>query len=69
VLLHHWCGAVLGTPRTAESTFRRKDLTLLREVSSELPPYITYSFLRWSSPSLESESPVETSFRHPSSDW
>jgi hypothetical protein len=69
VLLHRWCGADLGTPGTAESTSRRRDLTLLREVSSQLPPYITYSFLRRSPPSLESESPVETSFRHPSGDW
>jgi hypothetical protein len=69
VLLHRWCGAVLGTPGTAKSTSRRRDLTLLQEVSSQLPPYITYNFLLQSPPSLESESPVETSFRHPSGDW
>jgi hypothetical protein len=53
VPLHRWCGAVLGTPGTAERTSRLRDLTLLREMSSQLPPYIhTASFdgrhHRWS---------------------
>jgi hypothetical protein len=69
VPLHRWCGAVLGIPGTVERTSRRRDLTLLREMSSQLPPYITYSFLRRSPSSLESESPVKTSFRSPSGDW
>jgi hypothetical protein len=69
VPLHRWCGAVLGTPGTAERTSRHRDLTLLREMSSQLPPYITYSFLRRSPSSLELESLVKMSFRSPSGDW
>jgi hypothetical protein len=68
VPLHRWCGAALGTPGTAERTSHHRDLTLLREMSSQLPPYIMYSFLRWSPSSLESESPVKTSLRSPSGD-
>jgi hypothetical protein len=66
VLLHRWCGAAFGTPGTAERTSQRRDLTFLREVSSQLPPYMTYNFLRRSLSSPESESPVKTSFRSPS---
>jgi hypothetical protein len=61
VPLHRWCGTALGTPGTAERTSRRRDLKLLREMSSQLSPYITYNFLRQSPSSLESESPVKTS--------
>jgi hypothetical protein len=68
VLLHRWCRAALGTPGTAERTSRCRDLVFLREVSSQLPPYITYSFLRRSLSSLESESLVKTSLRSPSGD-
>jgi hypothetical protein len=45
-----------------------RDLTFLREVSSQLPPYMTYNFLWWSLSSPESESPVKMSFRTPSGD-
>lgn len=38
-----------------------RDFTSLQEASSQLPPYIKYIFLWWSS-SLESESPERTSF-------
>jgi hypothetical protein len=34
VLFHRWCGAAFGTPRVADRTSRRRDLTFLREVSS-----------------------------------
>jgi hypothetical protein len=68
VLLHRWCGAAFGTPGVADRTSRRRDLTFLWEVSSQLPPYMTYNFLRRSLSPLESESPVKTSFRTPSGD-
>jgi hypothetical protein len=68
VLLHRWCGAAFGTPGVADRTSRRRDLTFLWEVSSQLPPYMMYSFLRQLLSLLESESPVKTSFRTPSGD-
>jgi hypothetical protein len=40
-----------------------RDFTFLREVSSQLPPYITYNFFWRSLSSLESESPVRMSLR------
>jgi hypothetical protein len=46
VVLHHrWCGAAFRTPGVADRTSRCRDFTFLREVSSQLPPYITYNFL------------------------
>jgi hypothetical protein len=63
VLRHRWCGAAFGTPGVSERTSRCRDFTFLWEVSSHLPPYITYSFLRQSLSSLESESPVTMSLR------
>jgi hypothetical protein len=69
VLLHRWCGAAFGTPGVADRTSRRRDLMFLREVSSQLPPYMTYSSLRRSLLPPESESLVKTSFRTPSGDW
>jgi hypothetical protein len=45
VLRHCWCGAAFGTPGVADRTSRRRDFMFLWEVSSQLPPYITYSFL------------------------
>jgi hypothetical protein len=50
VLLHCWWGATFGAPGFTERTSRRRVLMSLRETSSELPPYMTYSFLRCSSP-------------------
>jgi hypothetical protein len=69
VLLHRWCGAALGTPGTADRTSHRRVLTLLREMSSQLPPYMTYNFLRRSSSLPESVSSVKTSLRFLSGDW
>jgi len=54
VFFHFWWGAALGTSGFTAKTSRRRVLTSLLEVSSELPPYMTYSFLRHSSP-LESD--------------
>src|SRR6185437_7642 len=54
VFIHLWCAAAFGTPGFAERTSRRRVFTSRRETSSQLPPYITYSFLR-RSPSSESE--------------
>jgi hypothetical protein len=68
VLLHRWWGAAFGTPGVTDRTSRRKDLTFLREVSSQLPPYMTYNFLRRSLSSPESEPSVRTSLRSPSGD-
>jgi hypothetical protein len=36
----------LRDPWVTERTSRHRDFTFLQEVSSQLPPYITYSFLR-----------------------
>jgi hypothetical protein len=58
-------GAALGTPGVTDMTSRHRDLTFLREVSSELPPYMTYNFLWRSLSSPELESPVKTSLRPP----
>jgi hypothetical protein len=70
VVLHHrWCGAAFGTPGVADRTSRRRDFTFLREVSSQLPPYITYSFLRRSVSSPDLESLVRMSLRTCSGDW
>ena len=44
VFLHLWCGAAFGTLGFAERVF-----TSRLETSSQLPPYITYGFLRRSS--------------------
>jgi hypothetical protein len=44
VFFHRWWGDA------EERTSRRRVLTSRRETSSELPPYMTYSFLRRSSP-------------------
>jgi hypothetical protein len=68
VLRHRWCGAVVGTPGVADRTSRRRDFTFLREVTSQLPPYITYNFLRRSLSSPESESLVRMSLRTCSGD-
>jgi hypothetical protein len=69
VHLHRWCGAAFGTPRVADRTSRRRDLRFLREVSSQLSSYMTYSFLRRSLSPPESEPSVKTSFKTPSGDW
>ena len=61
-------GAAFGTPGVIDRISRRKDLTFLREVSSQLSPYMTYNFLRRSLSSPESESSVRTSLRSPSGD-
>jgi hypothetical protein len=61
VLRHCWCGAAIGTPGVADNTSPHRDFTFLQEVSSQLLPYITYSFLRWSLSSPELESPVRMS--------
>jgi hypothetical protein len=45
VFFHRWCVAGF-----TERTSRQRVLTSRREMSSELPPYMTYSFLRRSSP-------------------
>jgi hypothetical protein len=50
VFFHRWWGAAFGVAGFTERTSRRRVLTSRRETSSELPPYITYSFLRHSSP-------------------
>jgi hypothetical protein len=50
VLFHHWWGAAFGVPGFTESTSRRRVLMSRWETSSELPPYMTYSLLRRSSP-------------------
>jgi hypothetical protein len=64
VVLHHRCyGVAFGTPGVADRTSRRRDFTFLRQVSSQLPSYITYSFLRRSVSSPESESPMRMSLR------
>jgi hypothetical protein len=63
VLRHRWCGAAFGTPGVADRTSQRRDFTFLREVSSQLPPYITYNFLWRSVSSPESEYPVRMSLR------
>jgi hypothetical protein len=55
VLLHHWWGAAFGIPGFTEKTSQRRVLTSRRETSSELLSYMTYNFLRCSSP-LDSES-------------
>jgi hypothetical protein len=69
VVLHHrWCGAAFGTHGVTDRTSRRRDFTFLREVSSQLPPYITYNFLRRSVSSPESESPMRMSLRTCSGD-
>jgi hypothetical protein len=68
VLRHRYCGAALGTPGVADTTSRRRDFTFLREVSFQLPPYITYNFLWRSLSSPESESPVRMSLRTCSGD-
>jgi hypothetical protein len=68
VLLHRWCGVAFGTPGVADRTSRRRDLTFLQEVSSQLPTYMTYNFLRWSLSPPESKSPMKTSFRTPLGD-
>ena len=49
MFIHLWCGAAFGTPGFTERTSRRRVFTSRRETSSQLPPYITYSFLRRSS--------------------
>src|SRR6185503_9290800 len=54
VFIHLRWGAAFGTPGFTERTSRRRVFTSRRETSSQLPPYITYSFLRRSLPS-ESE--------------
>jgi hypothetical protein len=58
----------LRDPRDRRKDLSAWDLTFLREVSSQLPPYMMYNFLRWWLSSLESESSVKTSFRSPSGD-
>jgi hypothetical protein len=56
VFLHRWWGAAFGIPGFTERTSRRRVLMSRRETSSELPPYMMYSFLRRSSPpNLESD--------------
>jgi hypothetical protein len=37
---------VFGASRVAKSSSPRRDFTSLREVSSQLPPYMMYHFLR-----------------------
>jgi hypothetical protein len=69
VVLHHrWCGAALRTPGVTDRTSRRRDFTFLRKVSSQLPSYIAYNFLRQSLSSPELESPVRMSLRTYSGD-
>jgi hypothetical protein len=51
VFFHRWCGAAFGVAGFTERTSRRRVLTSRWETSSELPPYMTYSFLQRSSPS------------------
>jgi hypothetical protein len=58
----------LRDPWVPDRTSRRRDLRFLQEVSSQLSSYITYSFLRRSLSSLESESPVRMSLRTSSGD-
>jgi hypothetical protein len=46
VLLHRWWGTAFGVSGFTERTSWRRVLTSRQETSSELPPYMTYSFLR-----------------------
>jgi hypothetical protein len=55
VFFHRWWGATFGVPGFTESTSRRRVLMSRRETSSELPLYMTYSFL-WRSSTPDSES-------------
>jgi hypothetical protein len=50
VFFHRWWGAAFGVPGFTERTSRRRVLTSRQEMSSELPPYMMYNFLRRSSP-------------------
>jgi hypothetical protein len=49
MFFHRWWGAAFGIAGFTERTSRRRVLTSHRETSSELPPYMTYNFLRRSS--------------------
>src|SRR6185436_1434460 len=69
VFIHLWCGVTFGTPGFTERTSRRRVFTSRRETTSQLPPYITYSFLR-RSPLSESElSSWYTPFSSRAGDW
>src|SRR6185437_14569214 len=69
VFIHLWCGTAFGTPGFTERTSRRRVFTSHRETSSELPPYITYSFLRRSSLSESELSSWYTPFSSRVGDW
>ena len=46
VFLYLWCGAAFGASSFTERTSRQRVFTSRQETSSQLPPYITYSFLQ-----------------------
>jgi hypothetical protein len=50
MFFHRWWDAAFSVAGFTERTSWRRVLMSRRETSSELPPYITYSFLQRSSP-------------------
>ena len=69
VFIHLWCGAAFGTPGFTERISRRRVFTSRWETSYPFPPYITYSFLRWSSLSESELSSWYTPFSSQVGDW